>query len=200
MFATNNTSREQKYLRILHCSVLKNRKRFDTNLTNMCQLRNLAKLCKNIGHVLKDLTNKSKLGRRLANIWQVWPACYQTIIPFTLCLPPPFASCGLPAGPGAPGAPPSPRARRRSRPPRAPLDLWTANRNPHTWGICNNNNNNERGEQANLTGLVLSCIEAKFSKKICVGKLSPKSTQCTPLHRFGIEFQKPSFAPFCTVR
>ena len=32
------------------------------------------------------------------------------------------------------------------------------------------------------TGLVLSCIEAKFCKKICVGKLSPRSTQCTPLH------------------
>ena len=40
-----------------------------------------------------------------------------------------------------------------------------------------------RGERANLTGLVLSCIEAKFCKKICVGKLSPRSTQCTPLHR-----------------
>ena len=40
-----------------------------------------------------------------------------------------------------------------------------------------------RGEHANLTGLVLSCIEAKFCKKICIGKLSPRSTQCTPLHR-----------------
>ena len=40
-----------------------------------------------------------------------------------------------------------------------------------------------RGEQANLTGLVLGCIEAKFCKNICVGKLSPRSTQCTPLHR-----------------
>ena len=37
--------------------------------------------------------------------------------------------------------------------------------------------------RANLTGLVLGCIEAKFCKKICVGKLSPRSTQCTPLHR-----------------
>ena len=35
----------------------------------------------------------------------------------------------------------------------------------------------------NLTGLVLGCIEAKFCKKICVWKLSPRSTQCTPLHR-----------------
>ena len=58
-----------------------------------------------------------------------------------------------------------------------------------------------RGERANLTRLVLSCIEAKFCKKICVGKLSPKSTQCTPSHRFGIESQQPgkpwgSFALF----
>ena len=44
-----------------------------------------------------------------------------------------------------------------------------------------------RGEHANLTGLVLSCIEAKFCKKICVGKLLPRSTKCTPLHHFGIE-------------
>ena len=48
---------------------------------------------------------------------------------------------------------------------------------------------------ANLSGLVFGCIEAKvckyFSKySILVGKLSPRSTQCTPLHRFGIESQK----------
>ena len=35
---------------------------------------------------------------------------------------------------------------------------------------------------ASFIGLVLGCIEAKFCKKICVGKLSPRSTQCTPLH------------------
>ena len=39
-------------------------------------------------------------------------------------------------------------------------------------------------DRANLTGLVLGCIEANFCKKICVGKLSPRSTQCTPLHSF----------------
>ena len=38
--------------------------------------------------------------------------------------------------------------------------------------------------------LVIGCIEAKFCKKICVGKLSPRSTQCTPLHRFGIHWRK----------
>ena len=38
-------------------------------------------------------------------------------------------------------------------------------------------------DRANFRGLVLGCIEAKFCKKICVGKLSPRSTQCTPLHR-----------------
>ena len=26
---------------------------------------------------------------------------------------------------------------------------------------------------------VIDCIKAKFCKKICVGKLSPRSTQCT---------------------
>ena len=41
-----------------------------------------------------------------------------------------------------------------------------------------------RGERANITELVLGCIEAKFCKEILVGKLSPRSTQCTPLHRF----------------
>ena len=40
-----------------------------------------------------------------------------------------------------------------------------------------------RGERANSTRLVLSCIEAKFCKQILVGKLWPRSTQCTPLHR-----------------
>ena len=40
-----------------------------------------------------------------------------------------------------------------------------------------------RGERANLNGLVLGCIDAKFCNKICFEKLSPRSTQCTPLHR-----------------
>ena len=34
-----------------------------------------------------------------------------------------------------------------------------------------------------LSRLVLGCIKATFCKKILVGKLSQKSTQCTPLHR-----------------
>ena len=42
--------------------------------------------------------------------------------------------------------------------------------------------------RANLTGLVLVCIEAKFCKKICVRKLSPRSTRCTPLHSSVISF------------
>ena len=46
----------------------------------------------------------------------------------------------------------------------------------------------EGGAPANFTGLVLLCIEAKFCKKILVGKLSPRSTQCTPLHRSLISF------------
>ena len=57
-----------------------------------------------------------------------------------------------------------------------------------------------RLDWANFRGLVLGCIEAKFCKKICVGKLSPRSTQCTPLHRSAIsifcqEFAK-NFAKF----
>ena len=35
----------------------------------------------------------------------------------------------------------------------------------------------------NFEGLVLGRIEAKFGKEKCVGKLSPRSTKCTPLHR-----------------
>ena len=41
---------------------------------------------------------------------------------------------------------------------------------------------------ANLRGLVLGCIETNFCKKICVRKLSPRSTQCTPLHCSKITF------------
>ena len=47
-----------------------------------------------------------------------------------------------------------------------------------------------RGERENFTRLVLGCIEAKFCKKICVGKLSPRSSEIYTMH---------SFAPFCTV-
>ena len=60
---------------------------------------------------------------------------------------------------------------------------------------------NYLGRGSNFTGLVLGCIEAKFCKstfvgisylfeKKIVGKLSPRSTQCTPLHRFGIHNRK----------
>ena len=48
-----------------------------------------------------------------------------------------------------------------------------------------------RGERANLKGLVNGCIEAKICIKICLEKLLPRSTQCTHLHRFGIESPKP---------
>ena len=42
----------------------------------------------------------------------------------------------------------------------------------------------------NFEALVLGCIDADFCKWILVGKLSPRSTQCTPLHRFGIHNRK----------
>ena len=45
-------------------------------------------------------------------------------------------------------------------------------------------------DRPNFRGLVLGCIEAKICKKICVWKLSPRSTQCAPLHRFGIHNRK----------
>ena len=40
-----------------------------------------------------------------------------------------------------------------------------------------------RHGRANFRELLLGCIETKFCKQILVGKLSPRSTQCTPLHR-----------------
>ena len=42
-----------------------------------------------------------------------------------------------------------------------------------------------RGERANFTRLVLGCIEAKFGRKYSLelGSLSPRSTQCTLMHR-----------------
>ena len=50
---------------------------------------------------------------------------------------------------------------------------------------------------AGKLGLVLSCIEAKICKKICVGKLSPRSTQCTPLHRSQSSIFRSKIADFC---
>ena len=47
-----------------------------------------------------------------------------------------------------------------------------------------------RGERANFTGLVLLCIEAADCNQIFFVNLSPRSTQCTPLHRFGIHNRK----------
>ena len=61
-------------------------------------------------------------------------------------------------------------------PSRLTRSTWGSN-----LGCCN-------PKRANLTGLVLGCIEAKFCKKICVWKLSPRSTQCTPLHSSKITF------------
>ena len=49
--------------------------------------------------------------------------------------------------------------------------------------LQNLNSNSRELELSNFAGLVLGCIEAKLCKSILVGKLSPRSTQCTPLHR-----------------
>ena len=46
----------------------------------------------------------------------------------------------------------------------------------------------DRLDRANLIGLVLGSIEAKFCNKICVLKLSPRSTQRTPLHYSTLTF------------
>ena len=58
-----------------------------------------------------------------------------------------------------------------------------ASRAPAGSRSCSSPGGSVRGERANFTRLVISCIEAKCCKKISVGKLSPRSTQCTPLHR-----------------
>ena len=49
-----------------------------------------------------------------------------------------------------------------------------------------------------LNRLVLGCIEAKFCKKILVGKLSPRSTQCTPLHSLDSFAQLTPYTPLHT--
>ena len=48
----------------------------------------------------------------------------------------------------------------------------------------------------NFDGLVLGCIDADFCKQIRVGKLSPRSTQCTPLHRSLISIFSSKIANF----
>ena len=56
---------------------------------------------------------------------------------------------------------------------------------------------NRTRERANFTGLIIGCIEANFCKKICVGKLSPRSTQCTPLHSSAISIFTKICQKFC---
>ena len=75
----------------------------------------------------------------------------------------------------------------RAAPPRLPAPA-ARRLNPSTWAIW------ARGERANFTRLVLGCIEAKFCKEMLVGKLSPRSTQCTLLHSSAISF---FFAKIC---
>ena len=48
---------------------------------------------------------------------------------------------------------------------------WTPSRWPPGGSV--------RGERANLTRLLIGCIEAKFCKKMCVGKLLTRSTRFT---------------------
>ena len=55
-----------------------------------------------------------------------------------------------------------------------------------------------RGERANFTRLVLGCIEAECCNQIFVGKLSPRSTQYTSVHRSF--FQTYSFAKILLIR
>ena len=78
----------------------------------------------------------------------------------------------------------------RRRRPAAGTPAARGSRGPRTWGIW------ARGERANVTRLVLGCIEAKFCKEILVGKLSPRSTQCTPLHRSRISIFSLTIAEF----
>ena len=46
-------------------------------------------------------------------------------------------------------------------------------------------------------GLVRGCIETKFCKKICVWKLSPRSTQSSPLHCSKITFSAKKLLEIC---
>ena len=57
---------------------------------------------------------------------------------------------------------------------------WAANKRLE---ISNFNFKFRRARNYEVIGLVLGCIEATFCKEILVVKLSPRSTQCTPLHR-----------------
>ena len=50
----------------------------------------------------------------------------------------------------------------------------------------------------NFEGLVLGCIEADFCNQILVGKLSPRSTKCTPLHRSRISIFSQNVAKILT--
>ena len=58
----------------------------------------------------------------------------------------------------------------------------------------------ENPPPSNFRKLVIGCIEAKFCEKILVGKLSPKSTQCPPLHRSPVSiFSFLKIAKFCKL-
>ena len=65
---------------------------------------------------------------------------------------------------------------------------WAANKRFEILNFKSLNSNFRELELANLLGLVLGCIAAKLWKYILVGKLSPRSTQCTPLHSSKITF------------
>ena len=75
------------------------------------------------------------------------------------------------------------------------LDLFAAVSSTSLSACCLTTTENDFRTR-NLTRLVLCCIEAKFRKKICVGKLSPRSTQCTPLHRSLISIFSLKFVEF----
>ena len=71
-----------------------------------------------------------------------------------------------------------------SKSPAPPRDSWYLRPGLAAEGCAGPRQSPSKTRRANLTGLVLGCIEAKFCKKICVWTLSPRSTQCIPLHRF----------------
>ena len=63
---------------------------------------------------------------------------------------------------------------------------WSVSKKDRSRGECRTPMSSFRPsgvERAKFTGLVLRCIEANSCNQMFVGKLSPRSTQCTPLHR-----------------
>ena len=70
--------------------------------------------------------------------------------------------------------------------PQGAMVHWPVNSNARTREKAKEISKSRIPNFPNFLGLVLGCIEAKFCKQVLVGKLSSRSTQCTPLHSFPV--------------